>query len=121
MPELCTLFGSQRNAAPARARSPSQQELAARNDTSSQLEFATRARTSSQHEPARAAPHGENWSRMSTVLPSQPPSLTFFTTGRRGVLARAYVLAHLTGVLKFMLCGVYSSHRSPPTAVNARL
>ena len=30
--------------------------------------------------------HGENWSRMTTVLPSQ---LTFFTTGRRGVLARA--------------------------------
>ena len=33
--------------------------------------------------------HGENWSHMSTVLPSQPPSLTFFTTGRRDVLARA--------------------------------
>ena len=26
---------------------------------------------------------------MTTVLPSQPPSLTLFTTGRRGVLARA--------------------------------
>ena len=37
--------------------------------------------------------HGQNWSRISIVLPSQqsrPTSLNFFTAGRRGVLANAY-------------------------------